>query len=84
MPTYNHSPNAERKYRAHSYRSRMGKTTVDIDCPFCGTTSTAYVWSLAGSGKCCTNRKCGAIHTSFGTTIPRVGRESMQPEGRNG
>lgn len=43
-------------------RSEMGRSTVDIECPFCKDVVTAYLWSLAGSGKRCT---CGA---KFGST----------------
>ena len=39
----------------------------DIKCPFCGTVSRAYWWSIAGSGKKC---PCGALHGSGGMTIP--------------
>lgn len=46
---------------------------VDIECPFCGTESRAYVWSLSGGGKKCTNRKCGAKHTSWGQSLPVKG-----------
>jgi ribosomal protein S27E len=45
-------------------RSRFGRTTVEVQCPFCGAVVVAYVWSLAGSGKRCT---CGALHTSAET-----------------
>jgi len=36
-----------------------GRTRAAIACPFCGCTTEAYVWSLAGSGKRC---ECGAVH----------------------
>jgi hypothetical protein len=76
---YNRSPNAQREYRSHSYRSRMGRSTVEIDCPFCGTTSTAFIWSLSGGGKRCENKRCGAKFNSAGTASPVVGREEMTP-----
>jgi hypothetical protein len=78
MPEYN-------QQKARSYRvTRSGlkapsSNWVDIECPFCGTESRAYVWSLSGGGKKCVNRKCGAMHTSYGDTIPLVGREEMEP-----
>jgi hypothetical protein len=81
---YNRSPNAQRDHVKHSYWSSMGRSSVAIDCPFCGTTSRAFVWSLAGGGKCCENRKCGAKHASFGVSFPRVGREDMQPNQQEG
>lgn len=30
-----------------------GGSTIGIECPFCGKETTAYLWSLAGSGKKC-------------------------------
>ncbi|AUR90904.1 hypothetical protein NVP1151O_63 [Vibrio phage 1.151.O._10N.222.46.B1] len=33
--------------------SEHGNSTVDIQCPFCDHVTTAYIWSLAGSGKKC-------------------------------
>lgn len=54
------------KYRG---QSKFGKTTCNIKCPFCETITTAYVWSLAGSGKKCSG--CGAMHTSFGLTLKK-------------
>jgi hypothetical protein len=50
---------------------RPGRTSVVIQCPFCGVTVVAYVWSLAGSGKRCPG--CGALHTSGGQTLRRQG-----------
>lgn len=41
-------------------RSEFGTSSIDIECPFCQTNTTAYMWSLAGSGKKCPG--CGAIH----------------------
>lgn len=48
--------------------SRMGKSTCIIICPFCKAETTAFVWSLAGSGKKCSNEDCGAIHGSIGVS----------------
>jgi hypothetical protein len=47
--------------------SRMGRSSVTITCPCCGTHCKAYVWSLAGSGKRCPNEACQALHGSYGT-----------------
>lgn len=33
--------------------SEHGGSTVDLLCPFCEKITTAFVWSLAGSGKKC-------------------------------
>lgn len=46
----------------------FGRTTCTIECPFCGWQTEAFVWSLAGSGKRCSNPKCRAVHGSFGKT----------------
>lgn len=50
--------------------SEHGKSTITIQCPFCGSESVAYLWSLAGSGKRC---ECGALHDYFGYTTPKKG-----------
>lgn len=42
-----------REHEAHSYRSRHGRSSVIIKCPWCGSEVEAFVWSLAGSGKRC-------------------------------
>jgi hypothetical protein len=39
-------------------RSRMGRSTIDVRCPFCSLWVTAYKWSMAGGGKRCA---CGAL-----------------------
>ena len=57
--------------RPHTLRnpvSEMGRTRYDIVCPFCGTVVTAYLWSLAGSGKRCP--KCRAMHGHWGYSRP--------------
>jgi len=46
-----------REHTAHSYRSEHGKSTIIVICPWCGGEEIAYVWSLAGSGKCCSTCK---------------------------
>lgn len=50
----------QKEFSTKQYKGRHGETTVDIICPFCGVTSIAYLWSLAGSGKKC---GCGAKFT---------------------
>jgi hypothetical protein len=49
-----------RPNRKFNEQQRVGKGTVDVECPFCGEVTRCYVWSLAGSGKKCI---CGAIHS---------------------
>lgn len=39
-------------------RAPGGRTTADIECPFCQCVMQVRVWSLAGSGKRC---DCGAL-----------------------
>lgn len=40
-------------------RQPAGRTTVDIECPFCLCVTQARAWSLAGSGKRCSG--CSAL-----------------------
>lgn len=42
---------------------RFGQSTQRVDCPFCKTTMTVYVWSFAGKGKRC---PCGALLNAAG------------------
>jgi hypothetical protein len=74
---YNRSENAMRRHKviATGGYTGLGKRYEDIECPFCGTVSRAFVWSLCGGGKVCINRKCGAKHRNGGITMPRLGRE---------
>lgn len=44
--------------------SEMGKTRIEVKCPFCSAHLIAYVWSLNGSGKKCS---CGAKMDGTGT-----------------
>ena len=63
-------PSTERRpYVPMSYNSKVGRSTVNIACPFCNATITAYVWSLNGGGKRCT---CGALFTGSGMAYRRV------------
>lgn len=41
--------------------SEHGRSSIDIQCPFCNEVTRAYVWSLAGHGKRCENPSCRAI-----------------------
>lgn len=57
-------PNCIKKeYKMFEGFSSHGKSTVDIDCPFCGAEVTAFIWSLRGCGKRC---ECGALFSAFG------------------
>ena len=54
-----------------NYRGFHGKSSVIIECPFCGDRVIAFVWSLAGSGKRCTCKE--VIHhtrISFRDRVP--------------
>lgn len=60
----------ERSYGGYtSGPSTMGRTIVYITCPFCRFEVTAYLWSLAGSGKKC---RCGAKLDAYGTAKKKV------------
>lgn len=56
-------------YEIVAERSEFGRSSLDIKCPFCGAITTAFKWSLAGSGKKCF---CGAKHTIRRGTIAPV------------
>jgi len=68
MSTETNTAPEERRYRVLAEHSEMGRSTVDLRCPFCEARVTAYKWSLAGGGKRCT---CGAKFTSLGTSVKR-------------
>lgn len=72
---YNKSENARRDWRSFGVISEMGKRRIEIECPFCFATFWAYVWSISGGGKRCTN--CGAMHTSYGFAYPVEGNEDL-------
>ena len=60
-PTWNQVNDANveiRTFRVLGHRPEMGRSTVDVECPFCLGCITAYLWSIHGSGKRCT---CGAL-----------------------
>lgn len=46
-----------RAYHSHNPRSVMGRSTIDIVCPFCAATVRAYIWSLPNGKRC----DCGAM-----------------------
>ena len=52
-----------RKFVVVRERSEFGRSSIVIECPFCGAWVTAYLWSLAGSGKRCV---CGVKFNRFG------------------
>lgn len=65
------TPACESKpYALTQVYSRVGRTRVDIDCPYCQRTVTAFLWSLSGGGKRC---PCGAIFGSRGTAYKLKG-----------
>lgn len=53
----------ERQYTTSNWVSRMGRSSIDIRCPWCSAVFRAYVWSLSGGGKRC---RCGALFGSAG------------------
>lgn len=72
---YNRSDNAKREFKTGRRDSAMGRSRIEIECPFCLTRFWAYIWSISGGGKKCENKACGAMHTSFGVAYPVAGRE---------
>jgi rRNA maturation endonuclease Nob1 len=52
--------------------SSMGTSRHVIRCAGCRHEFTAYIWSLAGSGKRCPS--CGVLHTHFGAYLDNTGR----------
>jgi Zn finger protein HypA/HybF involved in hydrogenase expression len=62
-----------KKHKKWKGESVFGKSTCVIECPYCGTEVTAYIWSLSGSGKRCP--KCKAIHTGMGVTAKKIEKE---------
>ena len=60
------SESEHRPFEVISRRSEFGRSNVVIRCPFCGSYSRAYIWSLAGNGKRCENRSCCALFV-YGT-----------------
>lgn len=41
----------ERPYTTGGQVRAMGKSSVVAACPFCGSSVTIYLWSIAGNGK---------------------------------
>jgi hypothetical protein len=62
----------QREYSNTAVTPRMGRSSITIRCPFCDWLTTAFLWSLAGGGKRCGNRDCGALFGSSGTAYRLV------------
>lgn len=70
-----------RVHEKFNYNSNFGRSTVDIKCPYCSAITTAFVWSLAGSGKKC---KCGALHNNYGLTHePKLNKKTNETRNRH-
>ena len=41
----------ERGYTTGGHVRTMGKSSVVAECPFCASSVTIYLWSIAGNGK---------------------------------
>jgi len=65
-----------RYYETYNYYPEFGATTINIICPFCGSSVLAYVWSLAGCGKKCDN--CPAVHASFGQSMIKLNENEFE------
>jgi len=64
-----------RKYIVIGESHNHGNSSIDIECPFCKTKTTAYIWSLAGSGKKCIG--CGSKHTWIHGTLPLFKKQEL-------
>lgn len=64
--------NEKREYACSEKNPDWGRTTMSIECPFCGEWFEVYMWSFAGSGKRCPG--CKAMHRYQGayTTFDAV------------
>lgn len=58
-------PRSKRFNMVRSMSRPNGRSSIDIECPYCDVIVEAYCWSLAGCGKRC---DCGAIHSKWGMT----------------
>jgi hypothetical protein len=58
-----------REFTASRYYGEMGRSTVDVICPYCQCQMTVYVWSIAGAGKNCS---CGAKLNSAGMAFKLI------------
>src|SRR5688572_26090181 len=50
----------KRQWQLINTTTEMGRSRYEIMCPWCGYTFTAFLWSLAGSGKRCPY--CKSLH----------------------
>ena len=67
----------QRPTRKWGGRSAFGRSTVYVDCPFCGHATEVYIWSLAGSGKRCGNPACRAYLGCYVATRDMVPVEEV-------
>ena len=65
----------ERTYTIKRTKRAMGRSTITLDCPFCGAEVTAYTWSMAGRGKRCA---CGAVHHPGNKSILTAGARARK------
>ena len=56
----------EREFTYRDGTSEIGRKTIFITCPFCGTETMAYVWSMSAVGKRCST--CAALHLYSGVS----------------
>jgi hypothetical protein len=50
--------------------SEMGRSRIEVTCPFCDALFYAYIWSISGGGKKCPG--CGAMHTRRRVAYPEI------------
>jgi hypothetical protein len=64
-----------RQYHRSARYGGHGTSYCYVDCPFCGTATKAFIWSMSGGGKKCDNKECRAMHVSYGNSV-------ASPDGR--
>jgi len=49
-----------------------------VECPHCQSRFRAYWWSIAGGGKKCENKACGAMLNSAGLAYPKIAKSKRK------
>lgn len=69
-PVYRWETIESRQFTSREVGNEVGRSSIEITCPYCHQTCIAYKWSLAGSGKKC---ECGVVHRWFGgVSVKRI------------
>jgi hypothetical protein len=80
---FDSSPDALRAYSRGPTVAQSGRSFFRITCPFCFAPSTAYAWSIRGSGKICENKTCGAKFDGWGNAYPRIRKPKAKKEAQS-